>query len=210
MTKVKICGITNHEDAEAAVAYGADALGFIFVLESPRYIAPDSALELVRKLPPFVQAVAVQRDVSDYFSCPQGIAIHQYYENARNASFAESDGSVSCRRIKAIRVQGLDDLAAVDFADDPHAVLLDTYNEAVLGGSGETFNWDIAREARERFGKPIILAGGLIPENVGEAIARVRPYAVDVSSGVEAEPKRKDHSKLKAFIDAVHKADSRI
>ena len=106
-------------------------------------------------------------------------------------------------RTKAV----FDEIAACLKVFSPHAILLDTYHKDKLGGSGETFNWELAMEAKERFGLPLILAGGLTPENVGEAVRTVRPYAVDVSSGVEAEPGRKDHAKVKAFIQAVREAD---
>src|SRR6185437_7027858 len=123
----------------------------------------------------------------------------------------QADGFIPCglRIIPAIRVSDagtLDSVAARRLKC--HALLLDAYHPGKLGGSGETFNWELAVEAKRRFGKPIILAGGLTPDNVEEAIATVRPYAVDVSSGVEAEPGRKDHAKLKAFLQAVRRADA--
>ncbi len=119
----------------------------------------------------------------------------------------------SWQHIRAFRVkdeESLDDIESYRFHEGMRAYLLDAYNQDKLGGSGETFNWELAVEAKRRFGKPIILAGGLTPENVGEAIATVQPYAVDVSSGVEAEPGRKDHARLKAFIDAVREADRHL
>src|SRR5205085_10023244 len=117
------------------------------------------------------------------------------------------------RYIRAFRVKDesiLQDIENYAYADAVGAYLLDTYKVDALGGSGKTFQWELAVEVKRLTKKPIILAGGLTPENVGDAIARVRPYAVDVSSGVEAEPGRKDHAKLKAFFEAVRRADARL
>jgi phosphoribosylanthranilate isomerase len=120
----------------------------------------------------------------------------------------------ACRIKDMTSLDALTEVVSFLHAPDPlrysplHAILLDTYHKDKLGGSGETFNWELAVEAKRRFDIPIILAGGLTPENVEEAISTVRPYAVDVSSGVEAEPGRKDHTKLKAFFEAVRRADS--
>jgi phosphoribosylanthranilate isomerase len=207
MTRVKICGITNVEDARAAVDYGADALGFIFVPDTPRYIGdradfPD-ALHLI---PPFVNRVAVcltpehlpEQAIVDFDTI-------QFYATRWDCRLY-----VARRWVQAFRIRdesGLDEIAAALKKAIPEALLLDTYHKDKLGGSGETFNWELAKEAKARFRLPILLAGGLTPENVGDAIAAVRPYAVDVSSGVEAEPGRKDHAKLKAFLRAVRRAD---
>jgi phosphoribosylanthranilate isomerase len=202
VTRVKICGITNVDDAQAAVDAGADALGFIFVHDSPRWVTTDQVWDISRAVGPFVTRVGVYRDAADFTEvAAYCLDACQYYTNERGVTdFAWA------RRIPAIRV--LDDesldLSRVRGAD---AVLLDAYHRDRLGGSGETFNWDLALVARERFGLPIILAGGLTPENVGEAVRRVRPYAVDVSSGVEASPGHKDHAKILAFIQAVRSAD---
>jgi phosphoribosylanthranilate isomerase len=207
-TRIKICGITNIEDARAAIDYGADALGFIFVPDTPRYIG-DCAdlLDELHLIPPFVNRVAVcltpehlpEQEMPDFDTI-------QFYSTRWD-----------CRRygarrwVQAFRIReesSLDEIAAALKTAIPDALLLDTYHKDRLGGSGKTFNWELAKEAKARFGLPIILAGGLTPDNVGDAIAAVRPYAVDVSSGVEAEPGRKDHAKLKAFLRAVRQADS--
>jgi phosphoribosylanthranilate isomerase len=206
-TRIKICGITNGEDARAAVDYGADALGFIMVPESPRFVRnADCLVQIIRGVPPFVGRVAVMRDASNLDCLPTDDAedlfdTFQLYDNTCWPSNGDA------RLVFAARIRDCASLDQVDTSIEWDALLLDTFHKDKLGGSGETFNWDLAVEAKERFGKPIILAGGLTPENVGEAIAKVRPYAVDVSSGVEAEPGRKDHAKLKAFIRAVREAD---
>jgi len=132
----------------------------------------------------------------------------QYYEGGGSRGV---DGSL--RFVRAFRVRDASSLKEIETYCAqfmPDAIHLDTYHKEKLGGSGEAFNWELAIEAKQRFTLPIVLAGGLTPENVEEAILRVRPYAVDVSSGVESEPGRKDHAKLRAFIQAVKRADARI
>jgi phosphoribosylanthranilate isomerase len=210
MTRIKICGITNEDDARAAVDYGADALGFILVQDSPRFVRTAAELcSLVRFPPPFVSRVAVLQSPAaltqlPYDATPGLFDTYQFYE----VDDWRPDG---VRFIHAFRIRdeaSLDEIEAN--AANAEALLLDTYHKDKLGGSGETFNWELAVEAKRRFKQPLVLAGGLTPENVGEAIATVRPYAVDVSSGVEAEPGRKDHTKLRAFIRAVQEADRRL
>lgn len=206
MTRVKICGITNLEDARAAVDYGAHALGFIFVPQSPRYVGaiPEAAL-IPRMLPPWTAMVAVFRDMKDaHERWLRNYGYLQYYENAWDLNLQPI-----YRIIRAYRIRDESDLAALEkhkFGGE--TVLLDAYTENSLGGSGNTFDWELAVAAQAIIRKPIILAGGLTPDNVEEAILKVRPFAVDVSSGVEAEPGRKDHEKLKAFFEAVRRADS--
>ena len=219
MTRVKICGITNKEDARAAVDYGVDAIGLILVPESPRYVGKPRrfrenspfpyriAVNILTALPPFVQSVGVVNE------CQEEGWKREYYEfNAMQ--FYEGDcsrtvsGTTAC--IRAFRMRDENIFEEIEQAlkwAQADAILLDTYHKDKLGGSGETFNWDLAVEAKKRFEVPIILAGGLTADNVAEAIAKVQPYAVDVSSGVEAEPGRKDHAKMKAFIRAVRRAD---
>lgn len=208
-TRVKICGITNLEDARAAVDCGADALGFIFVEESPRYVGrfPAALVGSLAGLPPFVNRVMVCRNLSAALLDTRGdFDTIQFYMDDWCGVFPSGPK----RFIHALRIKDESSLTEIETAvtkTETGALLLDAYHPDKLGGSGETFNWELAREAKERFQKPIILAGGLTPENVGDAIAAVRPYAVDVSSGVEAEPGRKDHAKLRAFMQAVRKAD---
>lgn len=211
-TRVKICGITNNEDAQEAIRLGADALGFIRVPNTPRYVTIETAFEIGKTIPPMISKVAVVRDWADWLEgMPKYFDSFQYYTNERGRRMADgSPGYSSRRRIRAYRVHDAASLEEIaQTYQEAFALLLDAYHKDKLGGSGETFNWELAVEAKKRFGLPIILAGGLTPENVGEAIAKVRPYAVDVSSGVEAEPGRKDHAKLAAFFGAVRDADAR-
>jgi phosphoribosylanthranilate isomerase len=210
VTRIKICGITNLEDARAAVDYGADALGFIFVPESPRFVgAAQRMAPLSDNLPPFVARVGVCLEPSQI---PVAVAARltaiQFYSDEWPVGGGEGTDLIQAFRIED--EHSLDVIARMLKSGERSvsALLLDTYHKEKLGGSGEAFNWEIALEARARFELPIILAGGLTADNVEEAIVKVRPFAVDVSSGVEAEPGRKDHGKLKAFLQAVRRADA--
>lgn len=210
MTRVKICGITNIDDARAAIDYGAHALGFIFVPNTPRYVGDcTDFLNELRCLPPYVSRVAVCTDpdaIPDDWL--QELDTIQVYTHA-----LDKNKHPGKRWIQAFRIRdesSLEEIALALKRMQPHALLLDAYHPNKLGGSGKKFPWELAREAKVHFPLPILLAGGLTPENVVEAIAAVRPYAVDVSSGVEVEPGRKDHAKLQAFIRAVQEADARL
>jgi phosphoribosylanthranilate isomerase len=199
MTRVKICGITNVEDALAAVRYGADALGFVFYAKSPRHITPEKAREIVRELPPFVTAVGVFVDER-----PKDVERLIEYAGLHCAQLHGDETPEDCRIerkvIKAIRVREGGDVDSIkDYLQVASAFLLDAYLPEVPGGTGRKFNWEHAARAKE-FGRPVILAGGLTPDNVEEAIKQVEPYAVDVSSSVEAEKGRKDHERLRLFI----------
>lgn len=198
--KVKICGITNLPDAQAAVAAGADMLGFIFAEKSPRRMTVESVAVLGRQLPLHVLRVGVFVDASEDFvmrACREcGLNLLQFH-GSEPPEFCTQFGIMS---IKAFRVRDEQSLATLlDYPTD--AWLLDTYSESQEGGTGKTFNWDLACSAKQH-GRPIFLAGGLTPENVAEAVRRVQPFAVDVSSGVEATPGRKDQAKVAAFIRA--------
>ena len=197
MTKVKICGITSLEDALAAVEAGADALGFVFVEKSPRYVEPEKAAEIIVRIPPFVQIVGLFVNAPLDFvnrtadSCRLDIV---QLHGDESPAYCQS---VRRRVMKVFRVQGMESL--IPMADyEVSAFLLDAYSPGVYGGTGESFDWDCAVAAKGRV--PIVLAGGLNPDNVALAVAKVDPYGVDVSSGVESSPGRKDHEKVKRFI----------
>ena len=198
--RVKICGITNIDDALASVECGADALGFVFFRKSPRFIEPSKASDIARRLPPFVSTVGVFVNEShgriEEIIREVGLSEIQLHGD-EPPSFC---GGFSARVIKAVRVSDLKDIEILK-EYDVGAYLLDTYVKDSYGGTGRIFDWDIALEAK-RYGR-LILAGGLDPDNVGEAIRYVRPYAVDVSSGIEREPGRKDHRQIARFIEAV-------
>jgi phosphoribosylanthranilate isomerase len=202
--RVKICGITNPDDALMAIDAGADALGFMFYEPSPRKLSLTAAANITRQLPPFVTKVGVFVNAGEGF-IQQAIA-------ACGLDRVQLHGDESpefCRKfsvpvIKAFRVRDADSLNVLPRYDTA-AWLLDSYVSDKHGGTGATFNWELAMAAK-KFGRPIILAGGLTPENVGEAIRQVRPYAVDVSSGVESAPGKKDFGKVRAFIKSARAA----
>jgi phosphoribosylanthranilate isomerase len=202
-TRVKVCGITSVEDAEAAIGAGADALGFIFA-ESPRRVTPEQAAAILRSLPPYATTVGVvvDQDVEAIRRvCP--VEVVQFHGSESPEVLKATHG---VRRVKVFRVRDEDLSALTLYRGSADAFFLDTYVAGVMGGTGRTFNWEVARRAQE-LGVPIILAGGLTPENVGEAIRTARPFAVDASSGVEAAPGRKDHARVAAFMAAVRAAD---
>ena len=200
--RVKICGITNVSDALAAADYGADAVGFVLYKNSPRYIDPAAVKNIISQLPPFVTTVGVFADgtekevLSTVEEC--GLDVIQL-QGDEPADYCRRLGS---RVIKAIRVRDKFSLNRM-IPYKVRAFVLDTYREGELGGTGRTFDWSLAVDAK-KFGK-IILAGGLTPENIGPAIEQVRPYGVDVSTGVEERLGKKDHSKLKRFIETAKK-----
>ncbi|HWH88565.1 MAG TPA: phosphoribosylanthranilate isomerase [Pseudomonas sp.] len=197
----KICGITRVEDALAAVEAGADAIGLVFYARSPRAVNVQQARAIIKALPPFVTTVGLFVNAS---RCELGEILDAVPLDL--LQFHGDESAEQCEGwhrpyIKALRVKAGDDIAAAcDAYPGASGVLLDTYVEGVPGGTGEVFDWSLIPR---RLSKPLILAGGLTPENVADAVARVKPYAVDVSGGVEASKGIKDHHRIRAFIDAV-------
>jgi len=198
--KVKICGITNANDALTAVESGADALGFMFYEPSPRHVSIRQAAEIIRELPPYIMRVGVfvdaeedtvMRAISD---C--GLTLLQFH-GQESPQYCTQFGLMS---MKAFRMRDAGSLGALqNYPTD--AWLLDAFVADKLGGTGEKFNWELAIEAK-KLNRPIFLAGGLTPVNVAEAVQKVQPFAVDVSSGVEATPGKKDPAKVRDFISA--------
>ncbi len=200
-TKVKICGITNLDDALAAVEAGADALGFMLYEASPRCVSIEAAQAIAAKLPPHILRVGVfvnpEPELVMLAMRRCDLSLLQFHGN-ETPDFCTQFGVMS---MKAFRIKDADSLNQLsDFPTD--AFLLDSFVAGKQGGTGEKFNWELAVEAK-KFGKPIFLAGGLTPQNVAEAVRQVQPFGVDVSSGVEASPGKKDHDKVRAFIQAV-------
>ena len=204
-TAIKICGITRPEDALAAARAGAHAIGLVFYAKSPRHVAPARAAEIIRVLPPFVTTV--------------GLFVDATAEEVRAAvaeapvallQFHGDETPEFCRQFKRPYVKAVRMKAGVDllqYAQDYHdakALLLDNYVEGLHGGSGVAFDWSLIPRGLPL---PVILSGGLTPENVAEAVRRVRPSAVDVSSGVESAKGIKDAQKIAAFIKGVRNAD---
>jgi phosphoribosylanthranilate isomerase len=203
-TIVKICGITSVADGLAAAEAGADALGLMFYEPSPRHVSLNAAAEIARLLPAFVIKVGV------FVNAPEEFVLRAIGECGLNiAQFHGEETPEYCAQfpvmtLKAFRIKDADSLRTLpDYATD--AWLLDAYTKDKQGGTGEKFNWELAVEA-QKLGRPIFLAGGLTSENVADAVRQVRPYGVDVSSGVEASPGKKDPAKVRAFIQAAKQA----
>jgi phosphoribosylanthranilate isomerase len=200
--RVKICGITNRGDAAAAVAAGADALGFILYEGSKRFIRMEEAIRIVEELPPFVTTVAVTVNAVREFTNLG------WRKQLKRFGVAQLHGEESPQHVKAVskylpvvKVFPADKAQEIEPAHyEVSAFMLDTPSTQ-FGGTGQTFEWTLAREFQAHLkGKPLILSGGLTPENVAKAVGTVHPYAVDVASGVEGSPGRKDHAKLRDFI----------
>ena len=200
MTKIKICGITNIEDAILAIDLGANALGFMFYEQSRRCITPSEAHHIISQLPPFITTVGVfvnqSLDEINNTKEKAGFDIVQLHGD-ESAELCERLGG---RTIKTIRVKGSLNSSEVE-RYPTHAILFDTYSSKGYGGTGESFSWDILKDLNTP--KKLILSGGLGPENVSGAIQIVKPYAVDVSSGVEESYGKKSAEKLKKFIETV-------
>jgi phosphoribosylanthranilate isomerase len=202
--KVKICGITNLADGQAAAQAGADALGFVFYQPSPRHVSLAAAADIIRQLPPALLKVGVfvNAPADQVFRAigQCGLNLLQFHGD-EPPHYCLQFGLRTMKAFRLVDVNSLQPLA--DYPTD--AWLLDAWVPGKPGGTGETFNWDLAVEA-QKLGRPVFLAGGLTPENVAQAVRRVHPYGVDVSTGVEAAPGRKDPVKLRAFVQAAKAA----
>jgi phosphoribosylanthranilate isomerase len=205
-TRIKICGITREADLLTAVEQGADAVGFVFYEPSPRYVAPQRAAQLIARLPPFVTSVGLFVNASE-----ASIASALAAVRVDLLQFHGEETADNCRRhgrpyIKAARVRpGLDLVEYASQFPDAQGLLLDAFVEG-YGGSGKSFDWSLIPPVLPL---PVILSGGLDALNVAQAIERVRPWAVDVSSGVEASKGIKDAAKIASFVAGVRDADSR-
>ncbi len=201
--RIKICGITNFEDAMLAVEAGADALGFVFYAKSPRFVTPHEVQQIVAELPPFITSVGL-------FVNESAARIRRVMNDAQLdvVQLHGDEPPEDCLLaplpvIKAIRVQDASSLQGAE-RYQVSALLLDAWSEDHYGGSGLSFDWQLAQRLAGK--RPLILAGGLTPENVAAAVMQVKPYAVDVSSGVEVRPGKKDQQKVAEFIRQVRKA----
>lgn len=205
--KVKICGITNWTDARRAADAGADFLGFNFYRKSPRYIAPAKARRIVRRLPKRVAAVGVFVNEREEKMLQIARSVGLDYLQLHGEETPESTSRLAriFPVIKAARVQnGFRPAQLVKF-QRVRAILLDGFRPGLRGGTGKTFDWKVVRSARSR--RRIFLAGGLAPENIAQAIQVARPYAVDVCSGVELRPGKKDPARLVALMHAIHSVE---
>jgi len=203
MTRIKVCGITRPEDARVAAEAGATAIGMVFWPSSPRRVTLDAARAIVAALPSGVPAIGVfvnqsVEEINEIIDAAGlfGVQLHG------------DEPAAVIPRIKrpVIRAAGTNAVAVIGELPAHVTVLLDAIDSEKRGGTGRTIDWKAAAEIARR--RPIVLAGGLTPGNVGEAIHIVRPYAVDVSSGVESSPGIKDHDRIRAFVDAVNRADA--
>ena len=206
MLRIKICGITNHEDARMAAELGADALGFIFA-PSPRQVDPETARRIISSLPPFVQTVGVFVD--------ENAATMKRIVGFCGLNLVQLHGDESpgvCREfmphtIKAFRLRDESSLSSIKaYCGKVRALLFDTYSEGKSGGTGKTFDWNLAVKGKE-WKIPVILSGGLKPSNIERAISTVRPYAVDVNSGVENRPGEKSHILMKRLMETIKRID---
>jgi phosphoribosylanthranilate isomerase len=206
MVRVKVCGITNLEDALTAVEAGADALGFNFYPRSARFIAPQEARRIIERLPETVMSVGIfvneesPETVERMAQEAQVTAVQLHGDESVEYCRALSGGF----RIKALRVhKGFRPESAAEY--ETEAILLDAFDMEARGGTGQVVDWGLARQTRELVPK-LFLAGGLKPENIEEAIAAVRPYGVDACSGLECAPGRKDSARVRDFIERAHRA----
>lgn len=200
--KVKFCGITNEQDADRAVDLGVDALGFIFA-QSPRQVGPDKARRIIHSLPPFVQTVGVFvnedpdtiRDLKK-FSGFQWIQLH-------GDETPQVCGELMPHVIKAFQIKDESSLLTIEgYEGHVNALLLDTYSKDIRGGTKKTFDWNIAIRCKD-FGMPIILSGGLGPMNIERAVSTVRPYAVDINSGIEDAPGQKNPILMERLMETI-------
>ena len=206
MTKIKICGITNKLDAVNAATLRVDMLGFVFYKKSKRYVEPKTAEDIIDELPPGIMKVGVfvDEEREKVLKIAEDVFLDamQFHgtETPEYCAYFKDKYKV----IKAFRLKDKEDLADINDYDVDY-YLLDTYKPDTLGGTGVTFDWKILKDFE--FLRPVILSGGLTPDNVGRAIREVVPFGVDVSSGVEAEPGKKDLNLMKKFVEYVRKLD---
>lgn len=202
MVRVKVCGITNVEDAKKAVYYGAWAVGFIFSKKSPRFVSASRARKIIEALPPFVTPVGVFVDQSE-----RAVRDICKFTRIQTLQFHGDEKPVYCKRFgdfKIIKAFRIGEYFPIDMISKykVDAYLFDTFKEGVSGGTGETFNWDLLKD--QKITKPIILSGGLNSQNIQKALDVIKPYAVDVSSSVEKSPGIKDPRLIRTFFDAAN------
>ena len=198
-SRIKICGITREADAQLAASLGVDALGFVLA-ESPRRVSPETVQKISLSLPPFVSTVGVFVDMDLDTLRQIAISLRLDWVQLHGKESPDYCKAMDFRLLKAIRVKDRQSVEAMEaYRGCVTGFVLDTYVKGQQGGTGKTFDWTLAKEARKH--GPVILSGGLTPEIVREAISIVRPYGVDVSSGVESAPGIKDHEKMRRFVE---------
>ncbi len=205
MTRIKICGITNFDDARSAINMGVDAIGFVFA-ESPRQISPEIAGNIIDRLPPIISRVGVFVDKPVEEVVEIALKCHLTYVQLHGNESIEYMNQLMYPAVKSFRIKDESDLEKVIKYQSKY-VLLDSYVADQPGGTGETFDWAVANRAKAF--SHVILSGGLNPENITDALDAVQPYGVDVSSGIEASPGKKDKEMMQKFIEEVRAWDSR-
>jgi len=211
-TRIKLCGITNLDDAAMAVTMGVDALGFIFAEKSPRVVSPEQVKEIIAQMPPLVDTVGVfvNQDMVEVVEIIKycGLTLAQLHgDESPDYCRALARDTAPRRVIKAFRVHvGTSERDFAPYQEVVGSFLLDAWHPALHGGSGDSFDW--RRIASFSLRRPCILAGGLTPDNVAMAIAQARPFAVDINSGVEDEPRRKNQGKLAEVIKQARQVDA--
>ncbi len=209
--RVKFCGITSLKDAENAISVGCDAVGFVFFKDSPRYVTPEQAESIIKSLPPFIGAVGIfvneDLDLIGEYIERCGLNVVQLHgdENVKYCMDFRNMRFKDVKLIKAIRVKDQKSLRSIEECP-ADAFLLDTYKSNVYGGTGKGFDRTLAVLAKE-YGRYLIVAGGLHPDNVYKVIKEVKPYAVDVSSGIEFSPGKKNVELMEEFMKEVHRAE---
>jgi len=212
-TRIKVCGMTDMAEASGVIAAGVDALGLIFVEASPRNIVPEKAREIVASLPPFVDAVGVfvdqELDVVNDIVKYCGLTVVQLH-GSESPQYCEA---VNARVVKTFSIRPDAEVSEINPFYDPYldtvsGILLDTFHEKMAGGTGQTFDWELIHKCRPA--APLILAGGLSPDNIADAIRQVRPFAVDVNSGVEISPGVKDIGAVERLVESVRATDREI
>jgi phosphoribosylanthranilate isomerase len=203
MVKVKICGITNWSDARGAVEAGADFLGFNFYRESSRYISPAAARRIVQRLPEKVASVGVfvNEPEREMLTIARRVGLDYVQLHGDETADVVSRMRRSVRVIKAVRVRESFRVAQLANFKRASSILLDGFDSRLRGGTGKSFNWKLAKSAGRK--RQIFLAGGLTPENAAEAVSAARPFAIDVCSGVESRPGKKDLARMRALVAAV-------
>lgn len=204
MVKVKICGITNIKDAQNAVKMGADALGFVFA-KSPRHICPQTACRIINKLPVFISTVGVFANAKKgevlkvLKTCKLDVLQFHGQETDKYCAFFKK----YCKIIKAFRIKDYSTLDKIHTYKNIDACLFDTYEKGIYGGTGKSFDWNLLKKLK--FKKAIIVSGGLCPHNIKDVLRIIKPYAVDISSGIEQRPGKKSANKMKTFIQLAKK-----
>lgn len=211
-TRIKMCGTTRAGDAQAAVHAGVDALGFIFVKTSPRYISPQQAADIIAGLPPFISRVGVfvnssLADIQRIVDQSGLTQVQLHGDESSQLCLDVKTWSKSCSVCKAFRIgEGSPPLNLRKYSRVVDSVLFDTFTKGTEGGTGKCFNWELIDSLQ--CDKPIILAGGLNPDNVTAALQKVAPYAIDINSGIEEAPGKKDHAKLYELVRQVRAVDA--